>query len=843
MIVRDVSLGFPVNRTIHCSLGENKEYPHISKLEFNDNESVKLVIHTNETERRKWKDKDILNVIGIKARLTFDIEKTTNVRAKSIMKARSNREKLEEYLAVNNISGTDTMFKNLDWIESRLEVKYTAPCKSFTLLKMYLKGSIGIKQGTGKDEIEVDFRNYPNGIIALTGRSGSGKSTLIENAQPYPRMLTRTGKLQQHFFMKDSERRLLYVDGDGVLYEISMLIDGKTQAGKVKYFVRTGKSEDSLEAIGECDGNADPYEKWVEKTFGSIELFLRTCFFAKESTKGIPDISEATKGEKKEFFASLLGLDELSVISNASKDILKGFTSDRKIAEGKLSGEDCDLEIERLEEIKNNHESDIEKYRKNLEKKKKSHNQALKMLAESRQNAFDENEYDRLVSESRILKSKIDKALIMEESLEEARKVIKVNEALKKAELSLDAKCKAMDKWIGMISDIESKIEDAEHEIEDIKDEMDCLDFSENSKIREGTPCPTCGVPLTGDHLKKYIRKLGSEEKEYYSLKSKKEKISEKIKILKSKISDIKKDDKYKKAKSDLTKATNARDKISGNLSELKMSYKEAVKMEGAVESLNTKDISKLYDSIKKRISELEKKRDEIDLNTVSELEKKVSLLERDISNLEIDIGEAITEISKCDASLHYFRQIRERDAVIRKQIEEMDIQIDAFTILAKAFGKDGIQALELEAAAPEIAMITNNILHSTYGDKYRVSFETLRIGSAGNLIEDFSIMVSDTETGLTRPLEWVSSGESVWIKEALYNAFTVLRTRSTGFSLRTKFLDESDGSLDSIARNRYLDMIRASHEESGLEHTVIITHSQELKDIIDQQIRLTEIN
>jgi DNA repair exonuclease SbcCD ATPase subunit len=118
-------------------------------------------------------------------------------------------------------------------------------------------------------------------------------------------------------------------------------------------------------------------------------------------------------------------------------------------------------------------------------------------------------------------------------------------------------------------------------------------------------------------------------------------------------------------------------------------------------------------------------------------------------------------------------------------------------------------------------------------------------MGGAGKKtrqIEDFLIYVIDAEDGEAVLLDDKSGGETVWIKRALYDAFAVIRKRNTGFAFRTCFQDEADGALDSAAKTAYSRMLEAAHAESALRHTVIITHSEEVKAMIPQKIDMEEL-
>ncbi len=60
-----------------------------------------------------------------------------------------------------------------------------------------------------------------------------------------------------------------------------------------------------------------------------------------------------------------------------------------------------------------------------------------------------------------------------------------------------------------------------------------------------------------------------------------------------------------------------------------------------------------------------------------------------------------------------------------------------------------------------------------------------------------------------------------------------------TGFNFRTRLIDESDGSLDGGLRPKYLNMVTSAHEQASARLTILITHSQEIKDIAQQIIEI----
>src|SRR5574338_602723 len=95
------------------------------------------------------------------------------------------------------------------------------------ILKLKLRGAIGIRKGLGLEEVEIDFSNFQSGLIALTGRNGSGKTTIMENLHPYRMMVSRDGSLQSHFFLKDSYR-ILDFEFNNRIYRAQIYIDALT---------------------------------------------------------------------------------------------------------------------------------------------------------------------------------------------------------------------------------------------------------------------------------------------------------------------------------------------------------------------------------------------------------------------------------------------------------------------------------------------------------------------------------------------------------------------------------------------------------------------------------------
>ena len=222
------------------------------------------------------------------------------------------------------------------------------------ILKLKLRGAIGIRKGLGVEEVEIDFSNFQSGLIALTGRNGSGKTTVMENLHPYRQMVSRDGSLQSHFYLKDSHR-ILYFEYNGHLYKSKILIDALTGGSEAYLFkVRISPSGEDIEQLESLnDGKLSTYDRVIEDLLGSPELFFNSVFSGQKS-KGIAELKPA---DRRKLFYELLNLNEYEVHLEVAKRRLKSEEFGLAEIEGEIKALQQDqtsidvLEIERQEKL------------------------------------------------------------------------------------------------------------------------------------------------------------------------------------------------------------------------------------------------------------------------------------------------------------------------------------------------------------------------------------------------------------------------------------------------------------------------------------------------------------
>jgi exonuclease SbcC len=157
---------------------------------------------------------------------------------------------------------------------------------------------------------------------------------------------------------------------------------------------------------------------------------------------------------------------------------------------------------------------------------------------------------------------------------------------------------------------------------------------------------------------------------------------------------------------------------------------------------------------------------------------------------------------------------------------------------LTKAFGKDGVPALLIEQALPEIEEKANDILDRLSGGTMTVRFITQKAYQderRDDLRETLEILISD-QAG-SREYAMFSGGEGFRVNFAIRLALSEVLAQRAGARLQTLVIDEGFGSQDAQGRQRLVEAINLVQERFA--KIIIITHIDELKDSFPNRIEV----
>ncbi len=161
-----------------------------------------------------------------------------------------------------------------------------------------------------------------------------------------------------------------------------------------------------------------------------------------------------------------------------------------------------------------------------------------------------------------------------------------------------------------------------------------------------------------------------------------------------------------------------------------------------------------------------------------------------------------------------------ERDEATKQQ------ELGQVEELIRAFGKNGVPAMIIESAIPELEDLTNDLLRRMTNGRMNVTIATQRAGVSGP-IETLDIQIAD-ELG-TRSYDVYSGGEAFRVNFALRVALAKLVARRAGAQVRTLFVDEGFGTQDEEGRFKLIEAITTVQDDFDL--ILVITHMEDLRD------------
>jgi exonuclease SbcC len=181
---------------------------------------------------------------------------------------------------------------------------------------------------------------------------------------------------------------------------------------------------------------------------------------------------------------------------------------------------------------------------------------------------------------------------------------------------------------------------------------------------------------------------------------------------------------------------------------------------------------------------------------------------------------------------------LRQRKMDYGTQREELNQNILRHKSLERAFGKDGVPALLIEQALPQIEQKANDLLDRLSDGQMSIRFVTqaeYKDKKRDDLKETLDIQISDASG--TRDYEMYSGGEAFRVNFAIRLALSEILAQRKGARLQTLVIDEGFGSQDVQGRQRLIEAINAV--KNDFEKIFIITHLDELKDVFPNRIEI----
>jgi exonuclease SbcC len=241
-------------------------------------------------------------------------------------------------------------------------------------------------------------------------------------------------------------------------------------------------------------------------------------------------------------------------------------------------------------------------------------------------------------------------------------------------------------------------------------------------------------------------------------------------------------------------------------------------------------------------IAEAQRELDELGPEPSALPAEDLSAAEQRAAAAEERAADARAAVGKVAAAVETAEAGRTRIAALHAALLEHETAFANWTRLAQDLGRDGLQAMEIDAAIPELNAIANGLLHECFGPRFTVELSTTQLDAKGKReIEGLYVRVLDTKSGREDELSTYSGGEKVIVAEAIALALTTVACRYAGLNGPTLVRDESGAALDAANGRAYIAMLRQASKLIGASKTFFVSHNPELSELADARLEVLD--
>ena len=666
-----------------------------------------------------------------------------------------------------------------------------------------------------REAVEIDFTSFD--LACISGPNGAGKSSLLD-------------AITWALFGQARKRDESLVNLQAKAAEVAFTFDYEENTYRVIRSLPRGKTtvlefqilQDGGEWGEERGGTLHAWRPLTERTLrdtqSRIEQILRldydTFVNAAFFLQGKADqFAQQSPGKRKEILGNILGLEVWDTYRERAAERRKSIERELDSADGRIQEIDAELAEEepRKQKLK-----DLEAQLKQLSAVRKTQETALENLRKASASQL-AAEKARLEEERRSLKEQektvSDQAAAIGEltlQIENAKK------SLAEAEENI-AKRNELEEQRNAAREGHAKLK-AENEL--LKTQMDELKARiDQLEAAEGATCPLCGQSLSKEHRQSTLKQLNDEGKEK----------GNRFRANRSTLDDsVKRIAGYESQIARLANAERERLVCSNSITQLieriEMT-KNSIKNWEAAGAKRLKEVETILAS-EEYTAEVQRPIADLD-----EAERTLFDLQEQESRLNQEVGAARQKVTVLD-------DLRVRKARLEAERAEFGLTIGRFKSLERAFGKDGVPALLIEQALPQIESKANELLDRLSDGTMSVRFVTqaeYKDKHRDDLRETLDIQISDG-TG-ARDYEMFSGGEAFRVNFAIRLALSEVLAQRKGARLQTLVIDEGFGSQDAQGRQRLIEAINAVRGDFA--KILVITHLDELKDAFPTRIEV----
>ncbi|MBD2579879.1 exonuclease subunit SbcC [Oscillatoria sp. FACHB-1406] len=227
-------------------------------------------------------------------------------------------------------------------------------------------------------------------------------------------------------------------------------------------------------------------------------------------------------------------------------------------------------------------------------------------------------------------------------------------------------------------------------------------------------------------------------------------------------------------------------------------------------------------------------------MTQIADYSAEIASLEGKVQQGRRERDDAIARRGRVQQQLAQIERFQTQYEESTEELQSLRRKSRVYQELARAFGKNGIQALTIENILPNLEAQTNQILARLTGNQLHVQFITQKASKSASkrkakTIDTLEILIADARG--TRPYETYSGGEAFRINFSIRLALARLLAQSAGTSLQMLIIDEGFGTQDREGCDRLIAAINAI--ASDFSCILTVTHMPQFKEAFQTRIEV----
>ncbi|MFZ5822187.1 MAG: AAA family ATPase [Chloroflexota bacterium] len=668
-----------------------------------------------------------------------------------------------------------------------------------------------------RDPVEVDFTSFD--LACISGQNGAGKSSLLD-AITWALFGQARGKSDQvinlHPDVKAAEVSLTFSYEGNIYRVIRMLPRGKGTL--LEFQIAQAES-------GEQRVESSTWRPLTERTLrdtqariiATLRLDYDTFVNASFFLQGKADqFTQQNASQRKQVLGSILGLEVWEDYRERTAERRKGI--EKEIAGVERAIADIEAELAE-EEARKRRLMELEADLKRLAGARRTQEAALESLRQAAA-MLDQSlaaEKARLEEERRGLRGQF--SVFSDQSAaigELTSKVAGARQALVETEAALEKRSeieRARSAAREEFATLKAENELRKLEMDELKTRIDRLEAA------EGATCPLCGQALSEKHRQSTLKQLKADGKDK----------GDRFRVNKARMDELAKQAVGLETQAArLANAERERLTLSNSVTQWTERIEAAQKAVRQWESVGAARLKELETLLASEKFAAEVKKPGVSLDEA----------ERALLQLQEQENAKNQEVGAARQRVEVLASLRQRKAGLAAEREEKLKLAARHKTLERAFGKDGVPALLIEQALPQIEARANELLDRLCDGAMSVRFATqaeYKDKKRDDLKETLDIQISDG-AGM-RDYEMYSGGEAFRVNFAIRLALSEVLAQRKGARLQTLVIDEGFGSQDSQGRQRLVEAINLVKDDFA--KILVITHLDELIDAFPNRIEV----